>query len=233
MELKHVNPEIENVLPFCKCIAGVNVKVVYELAFTMVDGKVKNAITNTKSAMRCYIRQATLSQFNNIDDMLGKATKKSHHQFGMSTLHAWIRFMEWFLHLSYEYNSETDEKHWQNRDKEMNEHVKCRKTQIQEKFRKETGLSIDFPKPGGGTMSYGFDIDAEKFRNFCLGTARRYVELYKWYPIPTSCHIILIHGADIIESLSVLLRILSEDAQGARNKDIKYIREHNFRKSSR
>ena len=82
-------------------------------------------------------------------------------------------------------------------------------------------------------MSCGFDTDAEKFRNFCLGTARRYVELYNWYPIPTSCHIIPIHGADIIESLSVPLDFLSKDAQEARNKDIKYIREHNYPKCSR
>ncbi|CAH0561739.1 unnamed protein product [Brassicogethes aeneus] len=46
--------------------------------------------------------------------------------------------------------------------------------------------------------------NAEKFRNFCLGIARRYVELYKWFPMPTSCHAILIYGADIIESIAVL-----------------------------
>lgn len=80
------------------------------LILTMVDGKVCNAITETASTMRCYICGLTSKDLNN----LKKATraKECNVQFGLSTLHARIRVLEFFLHLSYR----LDVKKWQIRD---------------------------------------------------------------------------------------------------------------------
>ena len=82
-------------------------------------------------------------------------------------------------------------------------------------------------------MSSGFDIDTEKFRLYCLYLANLYMKLYGWYPMPTSIHVILIHGYAIIKASSLPIGKLSEDAQEARNKDIRRNRENFSRKFAR
>ena len=269
-EKDHVEKQIENLLPFDTVLSSRNVRVVYQLAFTMIDGKVKNAVTGTSSAMRCYICKTTSKDFNDLDSMLKKEVDKDNFRFGIGSLHAWIRFMEWFLHLAYKDIENEDGKKWQARSAEMKAKVAARKLEIQDQFKKELGLRIDIPKGGAGTtndgntarrffrdvsisakilrvdeevmegckvvlqtMSCGFDVDVQKFREFCLQIAERYVRLYKWYPMPTSVHIVLIHGYAAIDALALPIGQLSEDAQEARNKDIKKYREKHARKCSR
>lgn len=82
-------------------------------------------------------------------------------------------------------------------------------------------------------LSSGQKIDSEKFENYALETARMYVELFKWYYMPSSVHKILLHGANIIKSFSIPIGLLSEEAQEARNKDFKRFRSFNTRKCSR
>lgn len=48
--------------------------------------------------------------------------------------------------------------------------------------------------------------------------------------MPTSVHIVLLHGYDIIKAAPLLIGQLSEDAQEARNKDIRRYRENFSRK---
>lgn len=66
----------------------------------MIDGKVCNAISSTLSALRCYLCEATLKQFNQIDKIIQKELDEDHLHFGLSTLHAWILF-KCCVHLSY------------------------------------------------------------------------------------------------------------------------------------
>lgn len=81
--------ELENnLLPFDTTINGIKIHVNYKLQFTMLDGKVCNSVTNTASAMRCYICDATSSEFNNIDEMLKKTIDENNLQFGLTTIHA-------------------------------------------------------------------------------------------------------------------------------------------------
>ena len=70
--------------------------------------------------------------------------KKEHYGFGLSTLHAWIRFFECMLHISYR----LDIKKWQVRSDEDKSRVQKRSEGIKQKFEKHTGLIIDKPKPG-------------------------------------------------------------------------------------
>lgn len=79
-------------------------------------------------------------------------------------------------------------------------------------------------------ISCGFTIDIEKFNKYCYETAKLYVHLYDWYPMPASVHKILMHGSMIVSTAILPIGLLSEEAQEARNK---YIREHNTRKCSR
>ena len=59
------------------------------------------------------------------------------------------------------------------------------------------------------------------------------MELYPWYSMPVTVHKILVHSAEIIKTCILPIGQLSEEAQEARNKDLRRFREHHARKSSR
>lgn len=78
------------------------------------------------------------------------------------------------------------------------------------------------------------EVNTDKFKEYALETAEKYVELYEWYKMPTTVHKLLIHGAEIIKHNSIVpIGCLSEEASEARNKDFRRFREHNSRKMSR
>lgn len=83
------------------------------------------------------------------------------------------------------------------------------------------------------TLSSGYDIDSEKFHHYAIETAKLFSSLYPWYPMPTSVHRVLLHGSQIISSFILPIGQLSEEAQEARNKDIKNYRLNFARKTSR
>lgn len=82
-------------------------------------------------------------------------------------------------------------------------------------------------------MVSGFSINTDSFRKYGLGTAKIFVRKYPWFNMPSSVHKVLIHGADIIESVSLPLGMMSEEALEARNKDIRNFRLKHTRKNSR
>ena len=82
-------------------------------------------------------------------------------------------------------------------------------------------------------MSCGYSVNVTAFKKFALDTARLYVKLYEWYPMPASVHRILIHGSEAIEMALLPIGMLSEEAQEARHKDLRKIRELRSRKTSR
>ncbi|CAH0546704.1 unnamed protein product [Brassicogethes aeneus] len=80
---------------------GQNISIKHSLVFTMIDGKVVNAISENNCTQKCYLCGCTSKDFNKIDLILKKEVDKSKLEFGISSLHAWIRFLECVLHLSY------------------------------------------------------------------------------------------------------------------------------------
>ena len=71
------------------------------------------------------------------------------------------------------------------------------------------------------TLSCGYEVDVGKFREYCQETHNRFQTLYgRWYKIPSSVHLILIHRADIMASLELPIGAFSEEALEARNKNI-------------
>lgn len=74
------------------------------------------------------------------------------------------------------------------------------------------------------TISCGFSISVDAFEKYCSETAELYVKKYKWFYMPQSIHKILIHGPRLIKEAVLPIGILSEEAQEARNKDYKNIR---------
>lgn len=219
-----------------------------------------------KSAQTCYICGATLKDMNKFENIRFRDTDITTYRFGLSTLHAWIRFFECILHLSYR----LDFKKWQTR-KEDRDKLKARKFEIQKQFRSEMGLIVDQVCPGGaGTtndgntarrffrnyedsaritgidkelirrfgvilqaLASGFKIDVAAFDAYCQETAKLYLQKYSWFYMPISVHKILFLGSAIISNAILPIGQLSEEAQEARNKDLKNFRRSHTRKYSR
>jgi hypothetical protein len=83
------------------------------------------------------------------------------------------------------------------------------------------------------TMSSGKKIYIEAFQMYLDDTAKLYVQLYPWYYMPSSIHRVLVHGPEIVQSAVLPIGMLSEEALGSRNKDIRRFRQFNTRKISR
>lgn len=83
------------------------------------------------------------------------------------------------------------------------------------------------------TVSSKHQINPDAFQSFCMQTAKLFVLLYPWFPMPQSVHKILIHGHQVIREKPIPIGLLSEEAQESRNKDVKNFREHYTRKFSR
>ena len=83
------------------------------------------------------------------------------------------------------------------------------------------------------TLASGYAVDIQRLQAYCTATAELYVEMYGWYPMPASLHKVLIHGADVTKSLLLPVGMMSEEAQEARNKDVRAYRLHHARKDSR
>lgn len=228
----NVEQQVNNLIPFVTAVCGKPVCVRYHLTLTMIDTKVCNSLTDTSSAMRCYICNCTSKEFNNVEKMLQKEVCSDNLKFGLSSLHCWIRCFEFLLHLSYK----LEIKKWQARSTREKESVEKRKTAIQVAFKKQLGLNVDKPKQGSGTsndgntarlffehhgksaqiigidqdiiyrfyvilqaISCGYEIDVNKFRQYCKELAERIVHAYDWYYMPTLVHKLLIHGPDIVK----------------------------------
>lgn len=140
------------------CLDEKDVTIQHKLVLSMIDGKVSNVITNTASSQRCSICGATPSCMNNLESIEKRPTDKAALHYGLSVLHAWIRFFEYFLHVSYR----LDIRKWQAKTSEEKLSVETRKKQIQSKFREQMGLIVDKPKQGG----FGNSNDGNTARRF-------------------------------------------------------------------
>lgn len=149
-EIDYVKSQINSLDKFTFQLekSGLEVSITHTLLLTMVDGKVCNAATENTSSMRCYICGLTSKYFNKLER---KAENVDAMEFGLSTLHARIRFFEFILHLSYKLPL----KKWQVRGQEEKQILENRKKHIQKKFKERLGLRVDFTKPGYGNSNDG------------------------------------------------------------------------------
>lgn len=175
-------------LPYKTTIDGKEISIDFNLHFTMIDQKVCNAVSSTTSAQRSYLCGETLKEFNKIDEMLSKDIVVENIRFGLSTLHALIRFFECYLHIPYKLGIG---KLKVSTDKEM-ENVNTRKSEIQETFRKQFGLIVDSPKPGFGSTNDG-------------NTARRF------FANSTVSAAITGNDKNLIDRFHMILQVLSSE----------------------
>ncbi|GBP08413.1 hypothetical protein EVAR_71984_1 [Eumeta japonica] len=137
------------------------------MKLTMIDGKVSNAITGTASNWHCSICGKKKSQFSTSSKE--RTVNEEVLKFGISPLHARIRFLEYFLHLAYDlkYRSLPDNaKRSACKNKELIEMRASEKQRIQKDFKQQTGLNIDQPLVGYGSTNDG-------------NTARRFFKYYE------------------------------------------------------
>lgn len=147
-EYERMQNAITNLLP-TKC---ENVIVNYEMLFTMIDGKICTTLSDIAlSNSTCYICGAKPTQMNDINKIHCRTVDSNAYNFGLSTLHIRIRCMELLLHISYNLPF----KKWSVRDPALKKQREITKRRIQEEFRKELGLLIDYVKQGSGTTNDG------------------------------------------------------------------------------
>lgn len=150
-----IETEIHNLIPS----QFNNVTVQHELLLTMVDGKIINIMTDTKSSMRCFLCGACPKDMNNLSLVNQRTINKNNLSFGISSLHAWICFFECLLHISYNLPF----KSWSAKSEEQKTLKNKRKTEIQNEFRRRTGLLVDVVQQGRGNTNTG--NTARKFFN--------------------------------------------------------------------
>lgn len=238
----------------------------HELILSMVDGKVCNSLTNTNATMKCFICGALPINMNNIENVAQRSMNEEAFSFGISPLHARIRFYECLLHVAYR----LDLKKLQVRGDKSKALVTSRKRSIQDQFRSQLGLLVDFSKQDEGNTNDGNSarkffnnatvpvsitgikediinrfgiileviasnrkIKVDCFQQYCMKTAKLFIENYRWFPMPVVVHKMLIHGGQIIKNSQLSVGLLSEETQEARNKDYRYFREHHTRKVTR
>lgn len=83
------------------------------------------------------------------------------------------------------------------------------------------------------TISCGYAINIEAFRQYCHDTARLYSSLYNWYWMSSAVHKLLIHGADFVNVSPLPIGFMSEEALESRHKDLRYFRKHHTRLCNR
>lgn len=180
-EIKYVQNQITNLRE--TMVPNEIGKIKHTMLFTMVDGKVCNAAIETTSTIKSYICGQTSKDFNKFIKKEQIATEAL--SFGLSILHARIRFFESLLHLAYKIPLQK----WQARSNEEKKVVKETKEKIQKNF-KELGLLVDILKAGFGNTNDG-------------NTSR------KFFSDPESSSRITGVNLDLIKRLNVILEVIS------------------------
>lgn len=86
---------------------GKRANVHHVLLKTMLDGKVANALAGNPSTQSCYICKIKPRDINNLQKVLKQPCNFSTFHYGLSTLHAHIRFFECILHIAYRLDIKT------------------------------------------------------------------------------------------------------------------------------
>lgn len=159
---KAIDTEIAALIPYCETRHGMRFSVSYELHMTIIDGKVLNFITGTHST-NCPICHCTPKEFNvKTNFSNGKfAPKDSGLMHGVSPLHAFIRFLENLLHVSYK----LDNRCTRSTTEAQKQSALERKYMVQARLFKEMGLRVDFVRQGGAGSSNDGNTARRAFRD--------------------------------------------------------------------
>ncbi|XP_066967697.1 uncharacterized protein [Macrobrachium rosenbergii] len=180
----------------------LNFRVSHKMFFSMIDGKVMQVIGNIKSSQVCVICQAKPTEMNDLNRVQNREINHEMLKYGLSPLHAYIRFYECILLISYR----LDFKKWRasgdNRRKLEEE-----KKRVQRELRTELGLIVDIPCPGGsGTSNDG-------------NSARRFFDEYE-----ISSRITRVDST-LLKRLGVILKVINTNFEIDSEKFNQYAQE--------
>lgn len=153
-EHQQIKNDIDGLRPFSFVTDdGKEVSISFVLCLTVIDGKCLSIVTNTASSLTCPICKKTPKFMNQLADG-NFTTIEDNLQYGISPLHAWIRFLEFCLHLGY--RNVDGLRCWRVQGTEKQAILDARKRNIVSTIKQEMGLLIDMPKQGGaGTTNDG------------------------------------------------------------------------------
>lgn len=91
-EKAYIENQINSLVPSTTSTSKMNLVTLSRthLTLSMIDGKVINIITNSKSQLKCPICKLTASDFNQLELAFSKPNDTSTLQNGISPFHAWI-----------------------------------------------------------------------------------------------------------------------------------------------
>lgn len=260
-EEAYISEKISAVTPsVVTCESEALIHITHDIKITMVDGKVRGYLANTPDS-NCYVCGARPVQMK-ASISLKRPVEVSYFKYGLPVLHVRIRLLECVLHISYKLDIKkwkANESLYADRKTRIQTQIRqelgilvdgikrgagsTNDGNTSSKFFKNpeivsniTGFDLDLLKRFGviqTALASGCPINIEAFRKYGLDTNQLYEELYPWYYMPPSLHIILIHGADIMETLELPMGAYSEEALEASNKYVRSFREFRSRKISR
>lgn len=189
---QNIDDQINRLEIFEVSLEEVRIRINFSLHMTLIDGKVLNIITNTKSMQTCPICHSTPKEFNNLSNINSSkfSPEVNSLQYGISPLHAWIRLFECSLHISYRLTIQT----WQVRGNELKMKFNQQKQTVQSMLFQKLGLLVDKPRSNGSGTSNDGNTARRAFENIdcfaeCLGIERQLLYRFKIILITLSCHL--------------------------------------------
>ena len=153
----------ESAPPHVIQVGGKFLQFTHIVRRTMLDGKAKNAVTETASAQRCFLCNATSSQFNDLENLAANfPTKEEELEYGgICDLHAILRAFDAINNLS----DKLTIKSWRPKTAADKEEVKRRAKARQMAFHEKLGLLVDCPRSGGAGNSNTGNVARKAFQN--------------------------------------------------------------------
>ncbi|XP_065675290.1 uncharacterized protein LOC136091543 [Hydra vulgaris] len=163
-EAKYLESEIKKCGVFNFTFNGKELVVKSIIELTMIDGKIQTILSHvTNSTQCCSVCGVSPKNMNNLEMVLKLDNSNNLElKYGLSSLHAWIRFFEMVLHIGYKLETQK----WQSRAIEDKENVMQVKKRIQTEFMNQMGLVVDFPKSGGSGTSNDGNTARRAFANY-------------------------------------------------------------------
>lgn len=262
-ECSNIEKQIKELVPTQITIESANIFVTHKLILTMVDGKVCNTLSENKSTQRCFICKATAKEMNLInivkvpEESMYKFGISSLHAY-IRTMECLLNIAYRLDICEWQVRGNKNKEIVKKKKEDITKKFKEIGLLIN-KVKPGYGTSNDgntaryffaeYSKTASiigldenliyrlGTIlkaiASGYEINPNKFEEYCSKTRRLYIDLYPWYNMPTTVHKLLVHGSEIIRHSIIPVGQMSEEASEAKNKEIRKARLGHTLKISR
>ena len=204
-QYKYYTDLLEQVESWNFYIGEIQFTVSFDLKCTMIDGKICNWLTDQDSTQSCNICRVTPSKINDLKFIQTLNIQENYYKFGLSTLHAWIKSLEYILHISYKLDIRENDSRAVKKQK-----IVERKAIVQKVLKEKLQLSVDVVKQGFGTTNTGkifykliFFTYTEKFYYY-LGNVSR--EFFSHAQVAAECTGV---SHELIKRLYTILQVFT------------------------